>query len=35
LMRDGRSARGVIEALLLDAKRRRGEALARHALQLP
>ena len=30
LMRDGRSAREVIEALLLDAKRRRGESDARH-----
>ena len=35
LMRDGRSAREVIEALLLDVKRRRREALAGDAVRLP
>jgi hypothetical protein len=35
LMRDGRSAREVIEALLLDAKRRRREAVASDVVRLP
>ena len=34
LMRDGRSAREVIEALLLDAKRRRRDAPAPNTLRL-
>jgi hypothetical protein len=34
-MRDGRSAREVIEALLLDVKRRRREAVAGDAVRLP
>jgi hypothetical protein len=35
LMRDGRSAREVIEALLLDAKRRRGAATAANSFRPP
>ena len=35
LMRDGRSAREVVEALLLDAKRRRGAAAAPNAPRFP
>ena len=35
LMRDGRSARQVIEALLLDTKRQPGEELAPNTVRLP